>query len=122
MRSVPLVSQMLFAVVFVVVLSKAAWGLGSTDWIDAPLPPEYRSRAVELLKKVRPKDTEQSVDSLKARLWQAPNEDQTYILMRVESDCQGRYCMTLMGRVSEDAVHSEFILQAGPTLYFADVT
>lgn len=122
MRIVPFISRVLFALAFIMGLSTAALSLAVTEWIENPLPVEYRNRASELLKTVRPKDADRALDGVKAMLWSDRNRNDIYIIMRVELDCPDGHCMTLVGRVKDETIDLDFLLEAGPVVHFGDVS
>ncbi len=92
------------------------------QWIENPLPVEYRGAAAELLRRVRPQDAEQALGSVKAILWQGQTRANVYILMRVEAGCRDYYCMTLVGHISDRVMHLDFVLEAGSAVHFTDVS
>lgn len=116
------ISRALLALAVIVGLSTAALSLAVTEWVENPLPAEYRNRASELLKTIRPKDANRALDGVKAILWPGRNSGDTYIIMRVEVDCPDDYCMTLVGRVRDEAIDLIFLLEAGPAVHFGDVS
>ncbi len=114
------IRRMLLAIALVMQSSAAALGMAVTEWIEDPLPVEYRDRVADLLKKVRPKDAERSLEGVKALFFSGRSRGGTYIIMRVEADCQEHLCMTLVGRVESGSIDLDLVLVAGPSVIFGD--
>ena len=122
MRLTQFFSRALLALALIMGFSTAALSVAATEWIENPLPIEYRKHAGELLKTIRSKDSDRALENAKAILWSAQNINDTYIIIRVEFDCPDGYCMTLVGRIENEAIALKFLLQAGPTVHFGDVS
>ncbi|MCV9939837.1 hypothetical protein OIU35_26080 [Boseaceae bacterium BT-24-1] len=86
--------------------------------IDKPLPVELKDRVTELLKKIRPADWEQAVAESKVA-WHASWRD--VVLLRVEVGCGQRQCMTLIGRLTDQAINLELTILADDMVWMLDV-
>ncbi|PZR91488.1 MAG: hypothetical protein DI537_16125 [Stutzerimonas stutzeri] len=86
--------------------------------IDKPLPTELKDRVAGLLKKIRPADWEQAVTGSRVA-WHASWSD--VVLIRVEAGCAQRQCMTLIGRLTDQAINLELTILAGDMVWMHDV-
>lgn len=121
MRLAQFISRTLLALALLTGLSTEVLSLAVTEWVEAPLPVEYHKRAGELLKSIRPKDADRALDGVKAIMRSSYNRSDTYIIMRVELDCPDAHCMTLVGRIKDETIDLDFLLEAGPAVQFGDV-
>jgi hypothetical protein len=115
-------TRTLLALAVTMGLATSASGLARTQRIEEPLPAEYRDLAAGFLKTIRPTDTEQALEGLKALLLPDHNTGKIHFIMRVEAACPTGHCMTLVGNIFNKAIHLDFTLEAGPTVQFGDVS
>lgn len=86
--------------------------------IDKPLPIELKDRVTELLKRIRPADWKQAAAGSKVA-WHASWSD--VVLLRVEAGCSQRQCMTLIGRLTDQAINLELTILADDMVWMHDV-
>ncbi|RXT57308.1 hypothetical protein B6S44_02420 [Bosea sp. Tri-44] len=122
MRSTPALLRFLQSTILAAVLgfgsASSTYALAALIRIDKPLPNDLKDRVTELLKRVRPADWEQAVAGSKVA-WHASWSNT--VLLRVEAGCFERQCMTLVGRLTDQAINLELTILADDTVSMHDV-
>ncbi|WP_327523238.1 hypothetical protein [Bosea sp. (in: a-proteobacteria)] len=105
------------------VVSTAAESLAIVQEIDKPLPLEFRERATDLLKELRPADAAEAIQNTKSLWWPGDVVGETIIILRVEADCPtAGNCMTIIGRMTDRAIKPELTLEVRPKVLAMDVS
>ncbi|KQQ13040.1 hypothetical protein ASF53_12615 [Methylobacterium sp. Leaf123] len=86
--------------------------------IDTPLPAILRERVASMLRVERPGDAEAALANTKI-LGDSWREGDT-IFLRVEDDCREGLCMTMIARLTSEAIIPELVLNAGPNASMYD--
>ena len=104
-------------------VSTAAESLAIVQEIDKPLPLEFRERATDLLKELRPADAAEAIQNTKSLWWPGDVVGETIIILRVEADCPtAGNCMTIIGRMTDRAIKPELTLEVRPKVLAMDIS
>ncbi|TFZ57771.1 hypothetical protein E4V01_14225 [Methylorubrum sp. Q1] len=82
--------------------------------IDTPLPAILKERVASMLRIERAGDAEAALANTRVLgdAWQVGDT----VVLRIEVDCREELCMTVIARLTDEAVVPELVLNAGPNI------